>query len=173
MKLIVEIDARGFGTVRPADVPQPAPVPPQQPQPPRTDRPVGGRVTEIALPWENTSSTGRIKTGSYGPFGPNDILAVRFTIPANHTTGGLKFSMAEWGGGPVQREACISQSPGDFNGTKTGVSARTSVNVVATIGGQPQPYQAHLQPGQTYYLNVKNLSCQADTCDMFIDFTKW
>jgi hypothetical protein len=123
--------------------------------------------------WENTSSTGRIKTGSYGPFGPNDILAVRFTIPANHTAGGLKFSMAEWGGGPVQRDACISQAPGDFSGMRTGVSARTSVNVVATIGGQPQPYQAHLQPGQTYYLNVKNLSCQADTCDMFIDFTKW
>lgn len=136
----------------------------------------------IDMPWVSTTVATRLKTDSYGSFGATDIMVIRFTVPSGvvSTSGGM-ISMAEWGGGPVQRYAALSQTPCDFNKTLwneelfTGVTLSPSVFVgIPRIeyGGM------FLQPGQTYYFNVRNtdrygnLSCDAGVCNMYIDFLK-
>jgi hypothetical protein len=132
-------------------------------------------TTVIDLPWINTSIAGRILSNKYGSFGPNGALVIRFTVPAAHMTGGAYFRMAEWGGGPVKRRATLSQTPCDFSKTSALVDMWESATISPSmlIGGTPAPFKAHLTAGQTYYLNLRNLTCAAGSCDMFLDFAQW
>jgi hypothetical protein len=139
------------------------------------------KTVVIDLPWASTTSGTRVLTGSRGGFGPNDAVVVRFTPPAgtmSFTPGSI--TMAEWGGGPVPRYATLSTTPCDFGKTSwfTDLWTGPTLSIGLKVGGGPTPYTAVVQPGITYYLNVRNTdrwgnqSCSESQCNMFLDFAK-
>jgi hypothetical protein len=138
----------------------------------------------LDIPWQNSTSSHSATTNNQG-FGPNDAVVVRFTVPAGTAPTGSGMSgnigMAEWGGGQFQRFAKLSQTPCDFavgswlSDTFTGISISFPIYVTTQA---PAYAGATLQPGATYYLNVRNKdqygnsTCRSETggsCDMFVD----
>jgi hypothetical protein len=127
------------------------------------------------------------------------VLVAKFTIPAGVGYGfgaSGKVQVAEFGDPPTWRQASLSTEPCDFrgvaNGSKdpfvrdvtgatafplqwaTGNTAVAEFTVTGTAFFKPQ-----LQPGQTYYLNVRNwnpwgnggsgaVSCNGPTCNAII-----
>jgi hypothetical protein len=85
-------------------------------------------------------------------------------------------SLYEWGGGPISRLSVISTTPCDFStanaATLYNASKGADPKIIFKVGGtQPIGYVL-LQPGVTYYLNVKNTGCAAgSSCNMGGDFT--
>ena len=141
------------------------------------------KTLNIDLSWASTGSATRLLTGNYGGFGSNDAVVVRFTPPAGSASyGSGTISMAEWGGGPVTRFSTISATPCDFSQSGWfslyNVSTGTSLSYSLQVGGAQQAWVTVLNPGTTYYLNVKNTTytgtqtCSNSTCDMFVDFYK-
>jgi hypothetical protein len=128
------------------------------------------RTTFVDLQWVNTSVVGRLLTSKYGSFGQNDALVIKFRVPDSHVTGGASFRMAEWGGGSVKRRATLSQTACDFTPSDARVNMWESITISASMG-IGEPYQ--LRAGQTYYLNLKNLTCTTSSCNMFLDFMQW
>lgn len=159
----------------------PPPPPPSDPeQPPTTPgTPFAGcpqNALMIDAPWGNNA----INTFDYGYFGPN-ILSVRFTVPVNAAGGTKSTSWVEYGTAPFVREAVLSTAACDFSNTNAlrnafGQVARSSPNTTRfsfqyTTGPAAQ-FSIHLDPGKTYYLNVRNqfsdgaLSCPIPSCAM-------
>jgi len=146
------------------------------------------KTINIDLPWQSTDSSTRVLTSNYGGFGSNDALVVRFTAPAGSASYSAGWvSMAEWGGGPLTRYSQISTSPCDFTLASTpanwnvqyNVSTGASLSYSLQAGGSQGPYIFLMQPGTSYYLNVKNTTYQGTStcpsgsqCNMFLDFFK-
>ncbi len=141
-------------------------------------------VLRTNVPW----ATQRAITAGYPDpgFQWNGVWVVRFTVPAGtpaSSTSGRLF-VAEFGGPPVVRDVTVSRFACDFRGVDVsgtngplldtgGVSANGLLTVSSPAGGA-----AVLQPGQTYYINVRNrgsdgsISCPAgQRCDAFLDLT--
>ncbi len=106
--------------------------------------------------------------------------------PSNVTsTGAGRIQGIENGGGGTYRRATltVSDKPCDFSGSP-GVApynvapAGSSFTFWITVGGSQQGSNVLLQPGGTYYLNIRNQdsfgnpTCVGGSCEMFISFSK-
>jgi hypothetical protein len=142
-----------------------------------------GKTLVLDLPWANSTVNTRPTTVGLGGFMPGDALVVKITVPAGATqTQPGNISMAEWGGGPVQRFAKLSKSYCDFTpgawseDTFAGITISTPIYVGVQA---PSLSGASLQAGQTYYLNVRNTNaqgvqqtCENGVCNMYVDLLK-
>ena len=117
-------------------------------------------------------------------FAWNGAWAVRFVVPATIGSRLGRMSAAEYTGQPTVREATISRTPCDFRptdptgangpfGRASGISTTNLFTADPGVVGYPL-----LQPGGTYYYNVRNwrasdstISCpQASArCDAYVD----
>ena len=116
-----------------------------------------------------------------GPFGPNDIMVVRFTTGKSDSANNNlpRVAGAEWGSPPSGRYSVLSDTPCDMSAQKWlgGTSAGNSVQVPFAVGlGNNFGYYPILQKNTTYYFNVKNQanqSCSSSgVCDMFVELLK-
>jgi len=133
----------------------------------------------VDVPWLPLGGGRQFTTSGNSGFGWNDALVVRFTVPAGKTsTASGYLALAEWGGGPSFHVAAISASPCDFtqgapnpwyiDGNK--VAGTNTLQPEFMVGGTWPGFPV-LNPGTTYYLNVRNISCPTGSnCDLFIDF---
>jgi hypothetical protein len=160
--------------------PTPPAPPPQDPQPPTTPgSPFEGCPSDalmINVPWGTTA----LSSFDYGYFGAN-ILSLRVVVPITASgTQTRTSSWVEYGSSPVVREASLSVRACDFSTqnalkTSSGIAAKSqdsiSFSMKYTIGPASR-YVVHLEPGQVYYLNIRNrysdgsLSCPALACSM-------
>jgi hypothetical protein len=156
--------------------------PPPPPPPGGISCPGFSKTMVLNLPWQTTTVTTRIKTTNNGGLSANDALVIVIDVPAGvASTASGSITIGEWGGGPFVRFATLSQTACDFNKSNWFVDTWTgsSINPTIKVGGAPQAYVALLQPGQRYYLNVRNTDrfgvnyCLGEShCNMFIDFLK-
>lgn len=117
-------------------------------------------------------------------FAWNGAWAVRFVVPSTIGSRLGRLSTAEFAGEPTVREATISRTPCDFRATDpTGVngpfSRGSGISVTSRFTADPaQPGYPVLQPGATYYYNVRNwqpatgtISCSPSPgrCDAFVE----
>jgi hypothetical protein len=131
----------------------------------------------------------RVNTAAYPDppgFAWNGVWTVRFTVPANATSTQIgHLTVAEYVGPPTPREATLSRVACDFRSTdpsgSNGPLERafgTSASAYFALGASQSGYPG-LQPGQTYYFNVRNwqpdtatVSCPSTgqaRCDAFVD----
>lgn len=149
--------------------------PPNQPP---TTPPAGVRI--IDLPWGAPGSGNvRIDTRQHGGF-HDETIAVRFTTPNVTSTALAKLSAIESNATTtIIRTACLSEMPGDLD-HPVARARSVGISVTLTYGvGTSSLYAANLQPGKTYYLNIKNVDNKGNpTCppgvsaDMFIELAK-
>jgi len=117
-------------------------------------------------------------------FAWNGAWTVRFVVPSTIGTRIGRLSAAEFAGEPTVREATISRTPCDFRATDpsgaNGPVSRTSgISVTNLFTADPsRPGYPVLQPGATYYYNLRNfdpssstISCPASAgrCDAFVE----
>ena len=129
-------------------------------------------TTVVPTGWTTPNVTVRKISSTFGPFGTNGALIVKFTTPMRDGPG--RIAIAEYGSAPTQRTAILSSTwcdwnPQTVNWQSTGVSNTMYFTVGPNSRGWPQ-----LAQGTTYYLNVKNElagmpMCVAGACDVFID----
>ncbi|MEO8345756.1 MAG: hypothetical protein ABI607_08685 [Betaproteobacteria bacterium] len=145
-----------------------------------------GHGIDIAYPV--TGNTPRVLTPTFGNFGGNDMMVVRFVAPAFEPTPGSTIAASEYSVYPsVQRLATLSTQPcvvatsSAVGGTILASTAGSSVaNLYMALVGTGLGYQAKLTPGATYYINYVNRtgyggadSCTlsgSSNCAMYIDF---
>lgn len=148
-----------------------APVPSPSPQPAPSPSPVPAGVTVHDIPWRS----GRYPSGA---FGADEIIAFRFTVPAGFAANGA----GHFGGGPdtqqtseyPNRKSALSNTAGAFTPLAPGALIDSSNTVYLPFYVAPvyDGYYASLQPGQTYYVNVRNLDLPAGTNGaMYLDLT--
>jgi hypothetical protein len=117
-------------------------------------------------------------------FAWNGVWTVRFVVPSTIGTRVGRLSAAEFAGEPTVREATISRTPCDFRATDPSgadgpVSRTSGISVTNLFTADPShPGYPVLQPGATYYYNLRNfdvssstISCPASPgrCDAFIE----
>jgi hypothetical protein len=131
-------------------------------------------VTRLTVPWGGQADTRSSGTA----FGGSGILVVSFTVPASAAYGFGSLgavSVSEFGDPPVYRQASLSTSQCDFRGVATGRGDRYTKDITGqsafpmawavgntatasfTVTGQSALYP-QLQPGKTYYFNIRNWS---------------
>ncbi len=129
------------------------------------------------LPYGNGET---VTTAALGGFAFDAVIVARLTVPADAVTGPALGSVvvAEYQGPPTARVLTLSPLPCDFRGLESGRptdptgataplawglggTASASFVVGAGSGGAPS-----LQPGGTYYVNVRNYSVDlhANSC---------
>ena len=152
-------------------------------------------VIFLDVPWGGVADT----RSSGQNFLPNGILVAKFTVPSGWTNGQGsvgKVQAAEFGDPPTYRQASLSTSACDFRGVANGQYDQYFRDI---SGQQPYPLQwafgntavaeftvtgnalfrPQLQPGQTYYYNVRNwnpygnggqgsTSCGGSSCNAII-----
>lgn len=154
----------------------PPPTDPPPTDPPPSACPAG--TLFINGQWGNTA----IDTGQFGDFRDN-IMVVRIDVPATWASTQVKVTgWAEYAAGPTVRQATLSTAACDFGAVN---ALKTSLGVAATTVGQnsigfsfryrrgtPTSTAVGMDPGKTYYLNVKNSysggapSCTIANCRM-------
>ena len=160
---------------------QPTPPPSEPAQPPTTPGTPFAGCPSNALMIDNVWGNSAINTFDYGYFGPN-ILSLRIVVPSTGTgTGTRTTSWVEYGTAPFVREAVLSTVACDFSNTNVlrtgfGQPARSAPDTIsfsfAYTTGPAGMFTIHVNPGQTYYLNVRNrfsdgsLSCPLTSCAM-------
>lgn len=117
-------------------------------------------------------------------FAWNGVWTVRFVVPSTIGTRIGRLSAAEFAGEPTVREATISRTPCDFRATDpsgaNGPVSRTSgISVTNLFTADPShPGYPVLQPGATYYYNLRNFDPSSSTitcpsspgrCDAFVE----
>jgi hypothetical protein len=134
------------------------------------------KTVNIDLPWAGTAGLPRVLTGNYGGFGANDAMVIQLHPPAGRTSSANgTVTLVEWGGGPIPRLSVISTTPCDFStanvATLYNASKGADPKFFLQVGGKQTVGVVLLQPGQTYYLNVKNSGCPTGSqCNMNVDF---
>jgi len=152
-------------------------------------------VIVLDVPWGGVNDTRSAGTN----FLPNGILVARFTVPAgwaNNPGNVGKVQAAEYGDPPTYRQASLSTQACDFRGVANGQYDQYFRDIT---GIQPYPLQwafgntavaeftvsgnalfrPQLQPGVTYYYNVRNwspygnggtgsTSCSRSSCNAII-----
>ena len=152
-------------------------------------------VIILDVPWGGVADT----RSSGQNFAPNGVLVAKFTVPAgwaNNPGNVGKVQAAEYGDPPTYRQASLSTAQCDFRGVANGQYDQYFRDVT---GKQPFPLQwafgntavaeftvtgnalfrPQLQPGQTYYYNVRNWnpygnggsgnsSCNGSSCNAII-----
>jgi len=116
-------------------------------------------------------------------FAWNGAWTVRFVVPATIGSRVGRLSAAEFAGEPTTREATISKFPCDFRATDPSgasgpISRASGISVTNLFTADPsKPGYPVLQPGGTYYYNLRNynpatgtISCASSSrCDAFIE----
>jgi hypothetical protein len=154
------------GTVRQGTAPTGAVTPPPVVPPPVLPPPVVGgyaNTRTITIPWGDVQ---RRYSKDVGGLRDNDLLVVRFTVPADAPVGKLcTISGAEWIDNGTPRDCCLSLVAGDFSGTSLGqgsMSEGTSFGLSFMVGPRKpggtimKPTYPGILPGQTAYLNVRS-----------------
>jgi hypothetical protein len=152
-------------------------------------------VILLTVPWGGVADT----RSAGENFLPNGILVAQFTVPsgwANNPGSIGKVQVAEYGDPPTYRQASLSTQACDFRGVATGQYDQYFRDIT---GKQPFPlqwafgntavaqftvtgnalFQPQLQPGTTYYYNVRNwnpygnngagsISCGSASCNAII-----
>jgi len=138
--------------------------------------------------WSDVGSqSGRVESARMinpPAFAWNGAWTVRFVVPSTIGTRVGRLSAAEFAGEPTVREATISKIPCDFratdpSGTSGPVSRASGISVTNFFTAVPsRPGYPVLQPGGTYYYNLRNfnpssgtISCPSSPgrCDAFIE----
>jgi len=135
-------------------------------------------VIEVALPWGGT-----VDTKDIGGMRPSTIIVGRFTVPAGASVAGTgQVRFVEYIDGQAMRQMTVSSSKCDFRGFAPGVASPvdpTSTNFPMAWSNDINPFvvygastAARLQPGRTYYFNLRNVnwvngagSCSTGTCN--------
>ena len=160
---------------------QTPPSTPTDPQPPNTPGTPFAGCPPNTLMIDNAWGNSAINTFDYGYFGPN-ILSVRIVVPSTATSTNTRTSSwVEYGTAPIVREAVLSTVACDFstaNALRNGMG-QPAKSPPDTVGfkfaytlGPVGTFSFHLDPGKTYYLNVRNqfsdgtLSCPISSCAM-------
>jgi hypothetical protein len=152
-------------------------------------------VVTMDVPWGGQQTT----LGNGSPFVNSGILVARFTVPAGVVYGSGsqgKIQVAEFGDPPTYRQASLSTQPCDFRGVAVGQYDQYAYDIAAvqalplfwglgntatvffTVTGNAL-FRPQLQPGQTYYYNVRNwspygnggtgsVSCTTATCNVVV-----
>ncbi len=138
-----------------------------------------GDVIEVALPWGGAV----VDTKAAGGMRPGTIFVGRLTVPLGANVSGTgQVRFYEYVDDDVERNMSVSSSKCDFRGFVVGAASLTdptSTNYPMSWsnGKQPQIFfgssaAAKLQPGQTYYFNLRNVnwasgtgSCSTATCN--------
>jgi len=135
--------------------------------------PVGGTATScpgFSNTWPLSLAWGAIGSGNVASlmtkFNGNDIIVASFTTPAVTSAGQIgTIQAAEYSSIAINRTASLSLTPCSFDNNlassgfgahKTLVSGNT-VSISYVIGGSSKYYPV-LQPGTTYFFNIKNSS---------------
>lgn len=147
--------------------PPPVTLPPPTPPPNQCS----GQVLSGSLDW---SKPGNDRIFSNG-FGAGNTWLISFTPGSGNGLG--RVTVAEWGGGPIQRQAELSASPcGPVMGST--VNSTTPALWFWVGPNNPFPtYYAQVQSGFPYYVTVRNLqggvnSCYVQPCDAFAELSK-
>jgi hypothetical protein len=134
-------------------------------------------VMMLDVPWGGTVTT----RGAGSSFQANGMVVAKFTVPAGYvTTPGFKGKVqaAEYGDPPTYRQTSLSTQACDFRGAAT----KTTDSYVTDPTGANNPlkfgfgntaiveftvtgtalFTPQLQPGQTYYYNIRNWSPYAN-----------
>jgi hypothetical protein len=135
-------------------------------------------VVEVALPWGGT-----VDTVSIGGMRPGTIIVGRLTVPAGASVAGVgQVRFVEYIDGQAYRQMTVSSNKCDFRGFVPGGASPvdpTSTNFPMAWSNDINPFivygastAARLQPGQTYYFNLRNVnwvtgsgSCSTGTCN--------
>ena len=103
-------------------------------------------------------------------FAWNGVWVVQFNVSPAALRGTFgRATVAEFNGSATSRDATISTIPCDFRATDpTGANGPLSRSTGTTTNnafviGSPMPGIPALQPGQTYYLNVRNWSVESNS----------
>jgi len=105
------------------------------------------------------------------------VTVFTITVPSDAAVGS-EYGRFNGGYNTAQqpnRMAALSTTPCDFSsslglGAFISKSTTTQINYTVGVTGSAGAYYPTLKPGQTYYLNVKNLSCPAGAdCNMYMD----
>jgi hypothetical protein len=115
-------------------------------------------------------------------FGGNSITVARFTTPATSAPNVYaQIKSGQWVDAAREVTASLSTSPCDFPyPNPVGRLATTTVGVVSpsvtyAVGGS-SVYYAILQPGTTYYFNIKHevngVQTCSGSCNMFVELQK-
>lgn len=113
------------------------------------------------LPWANNMV--RSVDSPYPSFAWNGAWVARFTVPSSVATPRAgSIDVVEYAGGPLSRQVTISQFACDFRATDPSgqqgpIFSSTSTAVSAPLRDSTAGGGVVLQPGQTYYVNVRNL----------------
>lgn len=109
--------------------------------------PSTGDTLNYAVLWEYT--TNYLRTNG---FGANTTLVVAFMVPVSALAGETaRVSASEFGGGPVQRDACISTVAGSFSNPILSTTTNPSPLFWLHVGQQ-------VRSGVTYYFNCRQSS---------------
>jgi len=133
------------------------------------------KVEQFSMAWGDSRT--RYKTTDYGGFNDGTVVVASFTVPsspASYATAGYS-AWAEWGSPPTYRHLTLSKSPCDFrdpDGTGVNGPLAATAGTVPLINfnvggpaGSGNDSTMSLVPGQTYYLNIRNLNCGGGSCD--------
>jgi hypothetical protein len=89
-----------------------------------------------------------------------DVIALRFTVPADFSRTGLGgIGWSEFGGAPTTRFVTISTNPGDFDASSIMTGAISGIGMLqwtTDAAGAYSPDVARLRPGETYYFNLRS-----------------
>jgi len=124
-------------------------------------------VIQTTLPWGSPT----IYTKDFGPLLADGVAVIAIPIPATLGPphyGGLNF--AEYVDPQGSRQVTLSRSPCDFTAPLFSVSLPASkgdlwFNLGSPRFGYPE---VHVDPGQTYYINVRTLGGCTGSCNMVI-----
>lgn len=139
----------------------------------------------VDIPWNPAGQTYLTRDAPFNGFGPNDALVIRFTPPVGSaSTGPGSIQSAEYIDPPTQRFGVLSSTAcdftsGDYGGPLYNKQTQSTISFGLQVGGTQSPYIVRLNPGTTYYLNIKNRqadgttpSCGTATCNMIINWQK-
>jgi hypothetical protein len=128
-------------------------------------------VLYTSVDWTAANANAYTAAYSQDPgFAWNGAWVVKFTVSANTQPGTFgRLSVSEFIGPPTARDSTLSSLPCDFratdlsgaNGPLSRSNGTTTTN--SFVIGLPMNPVPGLAPGQTYYLNVRNVSIDSGT----------
>jgi hypothetical protein len=122
----------------------------------------------------------RYLTSGFGSASTNVVVA-QINVPANIRSGTSSLQVYEYGTSKTSRRVWLSKTRCDFSATASPYNPTPSngPSITVKVGGANDPAMVSMQPGETWYLMVKNekivwgtvsSSCSG-TCDVAIELS--
>jgi len=131
----------------------------------------------LDIDWNNPQT---VLSASQGGMGPNDAVVVRFTVPAtaaNSVSAG-RILTAEYQADLSDKIGALSTTACDFSPSLApgAMGQGTTVTENFFIGGN-NGYYPSLQPGSTYFFNIRNGpnpsgNCQGGNCNLYVQLLR-